>query len=938
MEKFLAHTARQLLQKHGNNLNDISVLMPNHRPCVYFRQALRDSTEQTIWSPEISTLHDWVFAKSELAFIEPLQQLLELYQVYKGIGGEETLDEFIPTAQIMLSDFDEVDMQLADARLFFKNLAMLKSMEVYSPGEGLSEYSKKYIKFWEQFRLLYFGLRERLLQEKKAYTGMIYRDIAEKVDSIEPGSSKIYFVGFSTLNKSEEKIMQSLLSKGIAEIIWDTDKYYVDNDFQEAGMPFRRYKNKFRIREFAANNFISTEPKKINIIGVAKNIGQTKVMADILSNKLNLDAKTERQTAVIIPDEKLLNPLLAAIPANISALNISMGYPLQDSPIAELLKSIFALHENAERFKGTNKSTRFYYKDVFDLLYHSYTAYLLPDKMVITEFVNYILHQNRMVISHEELNEKLRMKDVDRLFWYTDHADEYLKKLLALVDELRIQFLRISRSREKDMTVDIELLFHFKKILTNLQNTFSDGALKINVKSLRKLLLSSIRSVRVPFDGEPVRGLQIMGMLETRSLDFKNVIILSMNEGIVPSGKNERTYIPYELRREFLSTYHEKDANSAYLFYRLLQRAENIYLVYNTEGDELGGGEKSRFILQLQHELAKVNSNAVIQDYVYSVDPPPPVPDDEINIQKDEGVIQAIMKIAGGNGISPSAINTYINCSLQYYFRYIAKLKERDIEESIEASTLGTAVHFVLENLYKDVLGKELTPDFVKEASGKKKEIESLLKKSLEEQFDGESLKHGKNYLLYRVSVKLVEEFLKQENKYLQMLEDSGSSMKLLMLERDMTQTITIGSREVTIRGKVDRIEESNGIISVADYKTGTPAGSSVQGADMSLFASEPKFAKAMQLLTYAWLYWKAEGGRDIQLRSGIYWLREIANGFDALAIDKNDIITRDVLLQFEEILKNVLTELLNPDVPFAKTKETEHCEFCEFSRICRRD
>ncbi|MBL0310210.1 MAG: PD-(D/E)XK nuclease family protein [Bacteroidetes bacterium] len=941
MEKFLAKTAKYILSKHGNNLSGVTVLMPNHRSCVYFRQALKDASGETIWAPDITTLQDWVYDKSELALIESLEQTTELFEVYRAKGGEETLDEFIPTAQVMLSDFNEVDLQLAEAKPFFNYLEKLQSLKVYEPATELSEYSLRYKKFWHTFRELYFALRERLLEQKKGYSGMIYRDVADKMESMSIGmEERIYLVGFSGMNKSDEKIIKVLLDKGIAEIIWDSDKYYVDDEFQEAGSFFRKYKKQFRIDDSGwKNNLIASAPKNIHIVGVAKNIGQTKVTADILVNKLKLNEETEKETAVIVLDNKLLNPLLSAIPENISALNISMGFPLQESSIAELLKSIFSLHENIERFKASGRQLRYYYRDIFDLLHHPYVSYLIPDKKAVSIFVQRIREFNRMVVSHKELADVFKDSEFERVFWFTENSQEYLVKLLELVDSLRIHFLKATRSQKRDLSVDVELLFHINNTLKNLQNILQENKSELNTKSLRKLLMENIRSVRVPFDGEPIRGLQIMGMQETRCLDFKNIIILSMNEGIFPSGKKQHTYIPYEMRREFLTTHQEADAVSAYLFYRLLQRAENVYLLYNTESDEMGGGEKSRFLLQLQHELKEANPKAIINDLVYSVDPPPHIPDDKISIVKDEVLLKSLLSNLSSRGISPSAINTYINCSLQYYLRYIAGLREQDeIEESIEAATLGSAVHDVLEKLYQDVLGKELSVDFVKNIASQKEIIDQLLRQSFAERFDDESLKRGKNYLLYRVCLKLIREFLKQEQSNLQMLDDSGSSMKLLLLESDMEQVLTVSGHQVKVKGKVDRVEESSGIVSVADYKTGGQKGISITSDNFPLLATDPKYAKGVQLMTYAWLYWKSKGSPDVRLRSGIYWLRNSPGGFDSWKIDKNDILNREILGSFEELLQSVLSELLNPEIPFTKTPDIKRCEYCEFARICRRD
>jgi ATP-dependent helicase/nuclease subunit B len=941
MEKFLAKVAKQALNKYGNNLSDLTVLLPSHRACIYFKQALIESGQGAIWFPEISTLQDWVFNQSDIVLTEQLEQVLTLFELYKTKGGTDSLDEFMSIAQVMLLDFSEVDLQMADAKYFFNYLEQLQSLKVYEPGEEPNDYAIQYRKFWEMFRELYFALREQSLKQGKGYEGMIYRDVAERIESIAQKDWKLICAGFSGLTRSEEIIIKHLKDTCGAEIIWDTDLYYLKDEYHEAGSFFRKYKNEWHIDNTnGQNNLIVTEARQINIIGVAKNMGQTKVLADILNNKLKLDAASEMETVVVVPDEKLLNPILKSIPSNISNVNVSMGFPLRESQIAELIRLIFALQDGVERFQQKhNKQRRYYFNHVFDLLQHPYANYLIGEASAISDFADRIRRNNRIVVADKDFQQAFKGPEFAKLFWYTDNVKGFLELLSSLIDTLRIHFLKIVRDKKEDLTIDLELLFQLNNILQNLGNVLARYGTEISVQTLRKLIMETIRSTRVPFEGEPVRGLQIMGTMETRCLDFKNVIILSMNEGIFPAGKTSNSYVPYEMRREFLSTYRDKDAVSAYLFYRLLQRAEHVYLVYNTESDELGGGEKSRFMLQIQHELKRANPKALIQDWIYSVAPPQRLPDADIVVNKDEHLLKKLKDNIAGYGISPSAINTYINCSLQYYLRYVANLREQDdVEESIEAATLGSAVHTVLENLYTDLIGKKVPVDFIEGLAANKEMVATLLQKAFEGRFDEESLKSGKNYLLYRVCLKLIDEFLKFEIANLKTLEAAGNEMKILLLEAEMKENILVGDETIIIRGKVDRVEECDGVISVADYKTGNPAGSSIKGEDVALFSTDPKYAKAMQLLTYAWLFWRKEGSGNIRLRSGIYWLREINKSFDALKLDGGDLINSGMLLQFEEVLKKVLSELIDPLIPFSKTSEIERCVNCEFVKICRRD
>ncbi|MFN8286119.1 MAG: PD-(D/E)XK nuclease family protein [Chitinophagales bacterium] len=936
--KFLSKVAQHVSSK--GTAGGVLVLFPTRRACTYFRDELKRNNAEGIDSVMIKTLEDWLIGNSKLQLIEPLEQLLTLYDLYKEKGGEETAEEFFGMGEVMLSDFNEVDLQLANAKSFFNYLEQLQSMKVYVPGEDeLSEYSVRYQKFWQTFKELYTALREKLKANNKAYLGMVYRAVAENLSLLSKLPKNIYIAGFSNLTKSEEKIINHLVLEG-AEVLWDYDSYYADDTFQEAGVAFRKYERTHRVnKEEWLSHALNTAPKQVNIIGVAKNVGQTKVAADILVNRLKLTPEEEKDTAIIVLDNKLLNPLINAVSPYVSAMNVSMGLPLNNTPFAELLKIVFSLQENAERF-SKNDNLRFYHRDVFDMLQHAYTEFLLPDKKPVADFISRMKRFNRMVISRKELVQAFGEELSGLLFWNTNVVDEYLANVNALIEKFKSVFTAKEEPEAAEFAEDLEWLSYFKEIGDKIGAAVKGGE-QITVQAMRKLLIEHIRWQVVPFEGEPVRGLQLMGILESRAIDFKNVIILSMNEGIFPASKTQPTYIPYEMRKEFLSTHLERDATAAYLFYRLMQRAENVYLLYNTEPDELGGGEKSRFILQLQHEWKEKNAAVDIKEYVYSVDPPVALADDLIGIEKTPELLQPMVNNLADYGISPSAINTYINCSLQYYFKYVAKLREQDdIEESMEASTLGSAVHHVLENIYADVKGKALDIAFVEEAARNKKRIDDLLREFFKGRFDDESLRKGKNYLLYRVCGKLIDEFFKQEKRTLALLEDSGMNMLIDMLENEMAHTVEVNGVHLKIKGKVDRVERVGEVIHVADYKTGSAIGSKIETEDMLGLADDPKFAKAMQLLCYAWLYWKGNStdSTSLQIRSGIYWLRDSAKGFDTLKIGSSDALGPEVILQFEETLKKVLGDLVNPQLPFTKTIHVERCVNCEFVRICRRN
>lgn len=937
MKKFLARVAESIKAKHGNNLSNVLVLFPNQRSCTYFVNQLKQQAERVVLAPEVSTLQNWMLAQSNLQATERIELLAELYSCYQQIGGDLSFDEFIGTAQVLLNDFEEIDLQMANAKSFFKNLELMQSMKTFQPGETPTEYHLRYRKFWEDFGKLYYSFRTQLFEKQRAYPGMALRDVAENAKQINISADAIYLVGFGLLNKCDEAMFLHLIKNHQAEVLWDVDKYYVNNTINEAGKYFRDHSSKYKQVNEHFTNHISTEQKQIKIIGAAKNIGQVKVAANILQNELNLTEEPALDTVIVLPDEKLLSPLIANLPVNIPAVNITMGVSILGTSAAGFFNILFKMYLHAQKYTSGHHRLRFYYKDIFDLLQHNYIR-LLFGSLPTEAFICKMKKQNRVIISIAELEEAFEGKLNILLPPVTD-AQAFAAMLQQVATRLLQVLIDKARKGNSLLAADAEITFRLLQIFSATQNIFS-ASKPLSIKTYVSLLTETLRNTRVPLEGEPVQGLQIMGLQETRNLDFKNVILLSANEGILQKGKTANSYIPFDLQREFLLTYKEHDALNAYLFYRLFHHAENIFILYNTEPDELGGGEKSRLILQLQHELQKVNPKANIRDMLFAVDPPPAISEASIVISKNTEVQERLTKLLTHSGLSPSALNTYINCSLQYYFRYIAGLREQDdMEENMDAATIGSAVHHALEKIYEPQVGKTITAAFAEKQAGDKKRIEELVREKLAERFSKDSLSNGKNLLLFTVCVKLTETFLKHEATRLLTTKATGSSLTLQTLEGELQSEIVVNGLPVKVKGRVDRIDEEDGVIQIADYKTSKYSAIPVLNDDVwQELMTNPKYAKPVQLLVYAWLYQQMQT-KPVPVRSGIYWLRHHDKGLDTLRISKtDDVLTSETIHTFEEKLRTVIAEMLNPEIPFAKTADKERCKYCDFKNICQRN
>jgi ATP-dependent helicase/nuclease subunit B len=943
MKKFLTQVAEYIHGHHPGGMGDVLICFPNNRAGYFFAEEIRALSPQAAALPAITTLERWVHSLSDAKVLEHVELLNLLYKTYAGLGGPDDFETFIPTAQIMLADFEELDRQLVNPQRLFKDLNDIKSLNTFLDDEEtlLTEYSKSYREFWNIFRDCYFSFTAMLRESDHAYDGMVYREVAESIAGKKFGLySKIYFVGFSGLPKAEQQIIKYLLDADKAEFLIDADTYYLNDTKQEAGNFFRDYKRSWRVKAFNWEQaYIGQSAKNIDVIGVARNIGQAKLTGDILQNHLHIGHDDLKDTVVVLLDEKLLQPVMNALPDAVDKVNITMGLPLSYMQLADFMRHVSDMQNNAAVSAAGQE--RFYHRDVIALLQHTYFRLLCHSTEAIPEAVRYIRSNNKITIKKSELLDWFKQDSevINILFSKTNTAGTYIAHLLQIIALLRVRLVAILAAGSLEIGTDVEVLHWLQSVIENIQRQLSVFEPVWEIKSIQKLVESEIRSTRLPFESEKTEGLQIMGIQETRCLDFKNVIILSMNEGVFPSGKSGSSFFPYDLRKGgAMTTHKERDAIAAYLFYRLLQRAENIYLIYNTESDILGGGEKSRFILQIQSELAQFDKikmmerNFVLGAQMKQEERP-------INITKNEGVQKLLREYLSVRGLSPTALNSYINCTLQFYFKNILALREQDdIEEDMEASTIGSAVHYALEQVFRDMVDKPVTAAYLKQVISDPGRVGTLIKEYLKERFEDESLKQGKNYLLYNVCKTLVINFLKNEVNRITELAGNNKTSTVLLLEAKMEQRTNVNGYDMYIHGNTDRVESIDGVISIADYKTGDSKKGKIRIDELALLKTSPDYSKAFQLMMYAWLYRGQYGKQAKGIRSGIYWLRHAEGKYESLMQDRSDLISDSTIDSFEAVLKEILAEMTDAAKPFTKTEDRERCKFCDFVRICERD
>lgn len=459
-----------------------------------------------------------------------------------------------------------------------------------------------------------------------------------------------------------------------------------------------------------------------------------------------------------------------------------------------------------------------------------------------------------------------------------------------------------------------------------------------NLKTLRKILFQVLDSSRLPFTGEPLQGLQVMGVLETRAIDFENLVVLSVNEGILPSGRTPNSFIPFDIKIAFgLPTYQQKDAVFAYHFYRMIQRASRIFLLYDTEGDQMKGGEKSRFITQISYELKKYNHNTIYEERLLGPRSPVTGSDIGITIVKTPVLIARLLDKAS-KGFSPSSLNLFIRCSLQFYFQELLGLSEAEsIEETIESKTMGTAIHHVFHQVYHPFTGKYIDPASLLERI---KETEKYLQDAFSAEYNEGDIDHGKNHLIFKASLFLINQVIKQEAEDLQSMDNPSSSLKILALEHNYNSQLTCKvsgkDMQVNLKGKTDRVDILGGTTRIIDYKTG-----SVQPGELNLkswdrLTSDSKMAKAFQLLLYAYLFYRNQENTE-NIETGNITLRKISEGFIKVKLPGEELIGQETMRIFEEMLKALLEKILDPEIPFIQTEDEENCTYCPFASICTR-
>ncbi|MES2812852.1 MAG: PD-(D/E)XK nuclease family protein [Bacteroidota bacterium] len=910
---FLDNLVAYLFNSNPETISEIVIVLPNKRAKVFLVEKLKNKFSTAFFSPQIISIEEFIQELSGIRNVDTVELLFEFYEVYTALPNDkvQSFEQFSNWAKTLLQDFNEIDRYLIDPNYVFSYLKEIKVLERWELTiENKTDLINKQLEFWNKLPLYYDSLYKNLLEKGIGYQGLIYREAVNNLEFYASNvPSKLIFAGFNALNQAEEKIIQHLLTIDKAEILWDIDKVFVNDKLHDAGLFVRRFKEnwthyKTHPFEWIVDEF--SQEKNIEIIGTSKTIGQAKIVSsiidDIISNNPNSNLD---KVALVLGDENLLIPVLHSLPAAVPSLNITMGYSSKNNPVQILVAKLFKMHNNALLRNAT--SYVFYYKDVLDVLSNPIVeSYVNANSLVgVIKKNNYTFITHQKVISLQDKSNKL----FDLLFQkWTDKPIEILERINEILLLIK-QNLDVNSEEDKVVKTFLYSIF---KVINKLISYCSKNAYVDSVEILQSFYKQVIDVAEVSFEGEPLSGLQIMGVLESRVLDFETVIITSMNEGKFPAGKSSNSFIPYDIKREIgLPTFKEKDAIYTYHFYHLLLRAKNIYLLYNTESDGLDGGEKSRFITQLEVEkqAKHILNHRIIQPNV------PNIAYEKLSVPKSEKVLDRLKAIASIKGFSPSALTTYVRNPIQFYFQRVLSIREvEEVEENIALNTLGTIIHKTLEELYKPYLGKFLMSsdvDFMVALAD-----EEVLQQFKEIYKEGE-VKKGKNLLAFEVAKRNIFNFLKAEKVAI----ETGDAVKVIYLEKTFSRELNDDRLPfpVLISGNVDRIEIRNSVLRIIDYKTGKVEQNTLRISNWDGLTADIKNEKIIQLLCYAFMLEKEH--EISSMEAGVISFKNMKAGFMPFGFKEGKeiftTITPEILEEFKIQLVDLLLEILNAEISF---------------------
>jgi hypothetical protein len=964
MEYFLQNIARDLNQRYGNELNRHCLVFPNRRAGLYFMRYLASMIQKPVWTPAVYTINELFSSYSSMQIAYPEILLFELYRTYTKVKKiPEKFDEFYFWGDMLLNDFDDVDKYLVDARLLFNNVQDLKNIDRQF-GELTALQVEVIRKFWVNFNPdkptkqkagftdiwsvlldLYQEFKENIKSKGLAYEGMIFRDIAENVDGDFYSSiawETIHFIGFNALNECEKKLMHGFRKAGKAKFYWDYDNSFIKEGTRNSAGFFMR--NNIRMfgndmpADWNYDTLLSPTAESIprRVIETSSDVAQVKLLPHLLSQLPGLNPETAHHTAVVLADENLLIPVLTSLPSYNGDINITMGYPLRQTLVYTFLKHLMDLQRNASH---SGSGVRFNHRDVLNILRHPLTESLAGEKE--NELIEEIIATNLLWVPANRFAESGYLSLVFSKPATTLQLSEYFRNILATIGSLNIQGNDNPEGRTIDERIRNEFIYSGLLSVNRLDSIVCQTDVTFSADTYMKILDKILKIQSVPFSGEPLSGIQIMGILETRALDFRNLIILSVNEGVLPSVSTGSSFIPFNLREAFgIPSINHQESIYAYHFYRLLERAENVTFLYNSNSDGLRTGEMSRFLNQMRYdEHLKpefMNLNFEIRSHG-------PVARSITRTEDhDRRLRSRFLSPDNRRTLSPSAINTWLGCRMKFYYRYVNGLKEtEEISKDIDSAMLGSILHEIMQKLYTgtggQVTGESVIDGILRNGAG----LENIIKDSISSRFSGGTDRRveGSELIIREVLKSFVQKILKADK--------AVAPFSIIALESeykfDMKVNINGIENEVTVGGIVDRIDKAEGSIRIVDYKTGSVAEKI--GSVEELFTDDRK--KDLDAWLQTLLYCEAYliSNPDAEIRPSVYRVRKsVISGNDKLKLKTDQRTDRrlddyhEIREEFIENLKNTVSSIFSMDSEFVMTSDIRgKCSWCSYRGLCTR-
>lgn len=927
MSDFLQHFGSEILQSLQGTRPCTRVILPSRRAISAVKRAMANDIQAPLFLPLFQTMGDFIADLSGLSLTDTGHLSLALYQTYtKEITDARPLDDYLSWAPTLLNDFNDLDLSLAPVPGIFTYLSRARAIELWNLNrDPLTDFQQQYLHFWDKMHNIYVAFKTHCFENGMGYQGMAARMLAESKESLMAENENIYFAGLNLLSRAEEKIIENLLKNQQGRVYWQGDEYYLQDKTHEAGRFIRSYHEKwFNTGQslLVSSQKLLKEEKEIHQIGCTGATEQVQLAADLIQS---LQISEEENIGLILGDEKLLLPLLGELPKAL-AFNVTKNLSINQTPYWRWLQQLIKNISLAE--KQTNAALS--EKTIHQFLTHSITASLFPwDKK--NDWKKHFINKGKAWWKREELQESLinyalKQEYSDNIVGLLYGAEKWETGFHSQLQWLH-QSLRQLKEENNEENNFLYLqamagLAAFRQagnqiIQSGLASEMSWGLFQSIVEGIAgKVGLSSV--------GQQESNIQIMGLLESRSLDFDKLIVLGANDGNLPNHASPNTFIPLDIKREYqLPGKNEREALFAYHFYRLLQKPDKIFLLYSTQTDEFGSGEKSRYLQQLDFEARKKNPKIHLTEQIIHKALPEDMHGEDWKIQNNEEIIASLKELFN-KGLSPSSLSILKNCRLQFYFRYLAKVREpEEMEEVLQRNSIGSVIHGALENYYKPFV-KQMKFSFPDE-----KGIPDLIQHSFDELFGHPELKTGYNHLFYRMAVKLMEMRIKNDKAWFQ----KEPELVISGLEQKLERSLDKEGISLMIKGTADRIQETPYEIQILDYKSGN-----VEERDLKVTADisfDQLSDKALQLLAYSWLAagWKDKAiGKAI--KAGILPLKKSSK--DVLWLDTAQPVEQ-MMEAFETQLIRFLAPMFSSEFRYEKTEEIEKCSYCSFKGVCNR-